>query len=70
MQSKYRSRRWMITVWSMLLITFQLIIGTILQVDLPWFGIILPILGFIPTAYIGAETYSKTHPPNWDDRTT
>jgi len=59
--SKWNSRRWRVTTWAMFNITIFLAWAMILKESPNWFGVIMPILGAIPTAYIAAESYTKTH---------
>jgi len=57
--SKWKSRRWLITVWSMILLTFVLVWAMITKTDLQWIGVLLPVLGAVPSAYIAGNSYSK-----------
>lgn len=61
MYNKYQSRRWIVTVWAMFTISILMSISIITKYAPDWLGIVLPILGAIPTAYIAAESYTKTH---------
>lgn len=57
--SKWQSRRWIVTVWSMALLTAIVIWSIISQAEPGWLGILLPILGAVPSAYIAGDSYSK-----------
>lgn len=46
--SKWQSRKWLVTVWAM-----------ITKTDLQWIGVLLPVLGTVPSAYIAGNSYSK-----------
>lgn len=61
--NKWNSRRWQVTIWAMANISIFLAWSMIVKEYPTWFGIIMPILGAIPTAYIAAESYTKTHLP-------
>ncbi len=59
--NKFNSRRWRVTVWAMINITLFLAWSMFIKETPSWLGIVMPMLGAIPTAYIAAESYTKTH---------
>lgn len=59
--NKFNSRRWRVATWAMVNITLFLGWAMIIQVVPAWFATVMPILGAIPSIYIGAESYTKTH---------
>lgn len=59
--NKFLSRRWKTAQWAMFNISLFLIWAMIIQQVPAWFGTVMPILGAIPSIYIGAESYTKTH---------
>jgi len=59
--NKFNSRRWRVTIWAMLNVSGFLVWSMLIQYVPSWMGLVMPILGAIPTAYIAAESYTKTH---------
>lgn len=58
-KNKWQSRRWIVTMWSMVLITYIMIVAPILTYDAPWVSVAIPILCTIPSAYIAGESLLK-----------
>ncbi len=52
-KSKVASRKFLITIWAIVMLTLALI----MRVDLPWFTGLAPILGAIVVTYIGVQGY-------------
>ena len=59
--NKWNSRRWRITLWAMATATLLMGYSVAVRYEPSWLGIALPLLVAIPTAYIAAESYTKTH---------
>ena len=51
--NKWQSRRWLITLWAIVILTTSLI----LKFEPSW----MIAIAAIPPAYIAAESYTKTH---------
>ena len=68
--SKWNSRRWRITLWSMATATLLLGYSIITRYTPEWFSIVMPILLAIPNLYIGAESFTKIqlHRQNGEQR--
>ena len=62
MNSKWFSRRWIITLWAMLMITGILVISTIIDTD-QW-STLATTLVTIPIAFTSLETLNKKHKYN------
>lgn len=65
--AKWKSRRWLVTVWAICMITFIVVYSLVLKINMPWTGSLLTILSAIPIAFIGGESYTKTriHPQSF-----
>jgi len=59
MNPKYKSRRWLIALWAVLMSTFIMIFSISTQYVADWQGIALPILLTIPNAFIIGDSYTK-----------
>lgn len=57
--NKWNSRRWRITVWSIITTTIVLLYSMITRYSPDWLGIVIPLLVAIPNVYIAAESYTK-----------
>lgn len=57
--SKWNSRRWRITVWSILTTTILMFYSIFTQYSPDWMGVALPLLVAIPSVYIAGDSYSK-----------
>ena len=59
MNKKYRSRRFLIVVWTMALLTFTTGYAVYAQLDMPWLGGFLTVLAGTAGVYIGADSYTN-----------
>lgn len=63
--SKYKSRKWIVTVWAMMMasvIIIAVFTGSFTGYDVPEGAITLAgVLSSTAIAYIGGNTYAKTH---------
>lgn len=57
--NKWASRRWLITVWAMLMVTAIVILGTIFNNDS--FAMIATTLVAVPVGFVSLETLNKKH---------
>jgi hypothetical protein len=55
--NKWASRRWIITVWAMLMVTAIVILGTIFNNDS--FAMIATTLVAVPVGFVSLETLNK-----------
>lgn len=55
--NKWKSRRWLITLWSMLMVTIIVVMGTIFQNDS--FSVLATTLVAVPVGYVSLETVNK-----------
>ena len=66
-EEKFKSRKWLVCLWSMLMCSF-IIIGSVvmglIEKEIPsWFGTLAVTFAAVSGGYIGANTYQKTHQP-------
>jgi hypothetical protein len=59
--NKYKSRRYLITLWAITLITFLMVYSIITRYTTDWLSISLPLLLAIPSVYIAGESLSKKY---------
>lgn len=57
--NKWKSRRWIITVWSMFMVTTIVILGIILKNDS--YVMLATTLVAIPVGFVSLETLNKKH---------
>jgi len=57
--NKWQSRRWLITVWAMLLISTIIISGLFFNIEKAWMTSALQLLLTIVGGYIASETVTK-----------
>jgi len=57
--SKFKSRRFLVALWAMLVISFVLIYSLLSKYEPNWIGIASPLLIAIPSVYIASESYTK-----------
>lgn len=55
--NKWKSRRWLITLWAMLMVTLIVILGTIYQSDS--YSVLATTLVAVPVGYVSLETVNK-----------
>lgn len=55
--NKWKSRRWLITLWAMLMVTIIVVLGTIYQNDS--FSVLATTLVAVPVGYVSLETVNK-----------
>lgn len=55
--NKWKSRRWLITLWSMLMVTIIVVLGTIYQTDS--FSVLATTLVAVPVGYVTLTTINK-----------
>lgn len=55
--NKWKSRRWLITLWSMLMISLIVILGTIFHSDT--YSALATTLVAVPVGYVSLETVNK-----------
>lgn len=55
--NKWKSRRWLITLWSMLMVTAIVVLGTVFQNDS--FSPLATTLVAVPVGYVSLETVNK-----------
>lgn len=55
--NKWKSRRWLITLWSMLMVTLIVVMGIIFQNDS--FSVLATTLVAVPVGYVSLETVNK-----------
>ena len=60
--SKWRSRRWIITVWSMFMVTGLVVVSVVTGSD-QW-SVLSTTLVAVPVAYTSLETLNKKGRPN------
>ena len=59
MNKKYRSRRFLIVVWTMLLLTIATSYALYAQLDMPWLGGFLTVLAGTSGVYIAGDSYTN-----------
>ena len=59
MNKKYKSRRYIVTVWTMALLTFIIVYALTKNIELGWIGSVVAILAAVPSAYIAADSYTN-----------
>lgn len=59
MYNKYKSRRYLITLWAIGISSFIMLYSIYSKYDSSWLGVTLPLLIAIPSAYILGDSYSK-----------
>lgn len=57
--NKWKSRRWLITVWSMLIVTAIVVLGTIFKNDS--YATLATTLVAVPVGFVSLETINKKH---------
>lgn len=57
--NKWNSRRWLVTIWSLLTLSFLIGFSLITKYSPDWLGIAIPLLVAIPNVYIGTESWTK-----------
>lgn len=57
--NKWKSRRWIITVWAMFMVTAIVILGIIFEDDS--YSILATTLVAIPVGFVSLETLNKKH---------
>lgn len=55
--NKWKSRRWLITLWAMVMVTIIVILGTVYQNDS--FSVLATTLVAVPVGYVSLETMNK-----------
>lgn len=58
-ESKYGSRKFIIVLWAIGLLSFVAIYGLIKNSNPTWLSILVPILGTIILTYFGVDAYLK-----------
>jgi L-asparagine transporter-like permease len=57
--NKWKSRRWLITVWAMIVVTAIVVLGTIFNNDT--FATLATTLVAVPVGFVSLETLNKKH---------
>lgn len=57
--NKWKSRRWLITVWAMLMVTAIVVLGTIFKNDS--YATLATTLVAVPVGFVSLETLNKKH---------
>lgn len=60
--NKWKSRRWIITVWSMVMITATVVLGIIFKTDA--YVPLVTTLVAVPVGFVSLETLNKKHMKN------